>query len=162
MANQSQSKRTKPSQPKWLLWATLAVMLLAASGSYLIFRSQTRGIEPIQTPTITLAPLPPEVSIDQALGLYQQGAVILDVRTLAEWNVYRITNSISIPLAELDSRFGELPVGKNIVVVCFSPEQCIRGRDILIAAGLQTVTAMTQSIEGWVLKGYPFEGTFAN
>jgi rhodanese-related sulfurtransferase len=161
MPNQNKAKRSKPSQPKWLLWASIVVILLAASAGYLIFRSQTRASEPILTPTITLAPLPPEVSIDQALGLYLQGAVILDVRSLPEWNIYHITNSISIPLAELDSRFGELPVGKNIVVVCYSPEQCIRGRDILIAAGLQTVTAMTQSIEGWVLKGYPFEGTFA-
>jgi rhodanese-related sulfurtransferase len=162
MSNQSKSKLSKPSQPKWLLWASIVVIILAASGGYLIFRSRTEAGKPILSPTITLVPMPPEVSIDQAFGLYQQGAVILDIRTQAEWNVYHITNSISIPLADLDSRFGELPAGKNIVVVCFSPEQCVLGRDILIAAGLQSVTAMTQNIEGWVLKGYPFEGNFAN
>ena len=46
------------------------------------------------------------------------GAVILDVRTLREWDNDHIDNSIHIPLSELNNRIAEINHLKKPIVVC--------------------------------------------
>jgi rhodanese-related sulfurtransferase len=46
------------------------------------------------------------------------GAVILDVRTLREWDNDHIDNSIHIPLSELNNRIAEISHLKKPIVVC--------------------------------------------
>ena len=48
----------------------------------------------------------------------KNGAVILDVRTLREWDSGHIDNSIHIPLSELNNRVKEVSDLKKPIIVC--------------------------------------------
>ena len=98
-----------------------------------------------------------EINVDQAYQMYQQGAFVLDVRTQQEWDEYHAPNTMLIPLDQLQSRMGELPKDKQIVVVCRSGNRSQQGRDILLSAGFQA-TSMVGGLSEWRTKGYPVEG----
>jgi rhodanese-related sulfurtransferase len=99
-----------------------------------------------------------EISVDQAYQMYQGGTFVLDVRTQEEWDQYHAPNTTLIPLDQLQSRMGELPKDKQIVVVCRSGNRSQEGRDILLSAGFQ-VTSMSGGLKEWSARGYPIDGT---
>jgi rhodanese-related sulfurtransferase len=101
------------------------------------------------------APLARDISVDEAYSMYQNGAFVLDVRTVEEWNEYHAPNTTLIPLDELALRVTELPRDKDIVVVCRSGNRSQQGRDILLGAGFERVTSMTGGLNEWRAKGYP-------
>lgn len=101
--------------------------------------------------------LPAEVSVDEAYSMYQNGAFVLDVRTIEEWNEYHAPNTTLIPLDELASRVDEVPRDRQIVVVCRSGNRSQEGRDILLAAGFTQVTSMDGGLNEWRDRGYPIE-----
>lgn len=105
----------------------------------------------------TATPLARDISVDEAYSKYQNGAFVLDVRTVEEWNEYHAPNTTLIPLDELASRVNELPRDKEIVVVCRSGNRSQQGRDILLNAGFAQVTSMTGGLNEWRSKGYPIE-----
>ena len=104
------------------------------------------------------AQLPAEVSVDEAYQKFEQGAFLLDVRELDEWNDHRIEGTTHIPLGELPSRVSELPKDEEIVVVCRSGNRSAEGRDILKAAGFEQVTSMDGGLQEWSAAGYPLFG----
>jgi len=103
--------------------------------------------------------LPAEISADQAYQKYQQGAFLLDVRTVEEWNEYHVPNTTLIPLDQLPARLNELPRDREIVVICRSGNRSQQGRDILLQAGFSQVTSMAGGLKQWSALGYPIEGT---
>lgn len=101
---------------------------------------------------------PAQVSVEEAYELYQQPDVfVVDVREQAEWDEYHVPNTTLIPLTELESRLGELPKDKKILVVCRSGNRSQQGRDILLSAGFNA-TSMTGGLKNWYAAGYPTEG----
>jgi len=98
-----------------------------------------------------------DVSVTQAHNMYQNGAFVLDVRTLEEWNEYHAPNTTLIPLDQLPSRLNEVPRDRQIVVVCRSGNRSQEGRDILLNAGFEQVTSMTGGLNEWRASGYPTE-----
>jgi rhodanese-related sulfurtransferase len=46
------------------------------------------------------------------------GVVILDVREQYEWDDGHVPGSLHIPMAEIPSRYGELPADADLVVLC--------------------------------------------
>ena len=62
--------------------------------------------------------------------MYQNGAFVLDVRTVEEWNEFHAPDSTLIPLDQLASRLNEVPRDRQIVVVCRSGNRSQQGRDI--------------------------------
>lgn len=104
------------------------------------------------------ASMPAEVSVDEAYKLYQQPDVfVVDVREQAEWDEYHVPNTTLIPLTELQSRLGELPKDKKILVVCRSGNRSQQGRDILLSAGFNA-TSMAGGLKNWYAAEYPTEG----
>lgn len=103
------------------------------------------------------AGLPAEISVDEAYSMYQEGAFVLDVRTVEEWNEYHAPNTTLIPLDQLASRVDEVPRDRQIVVVCRSGNRSQEGRDILLAAGFTRVTSMAGGLNEWRERGYPIE-----
>ena len=101
--------------------------------------------------------LAPEISVNEAYSMYQNGAYVLDVRTVEEWNEFHAPNTTLIPLDELAVRFNEVPRDLDIVVVCRSGNRSQQGRDILINAGFTNVTSMTGGLNEWRSLGYPIE-----
>jgi rhodanese-related sulfurtransferase len=96
-----------------------------------------------------------DVSVSDAYRLYQNGAFVLDVRTLEEWNEFHAPNTTLIPLDQLPARINEVPRDRQIVVVCRSGNRSQQGRDILLNAGFEQVTSMTGGLNEWRASGYP-------
>jgi rhodanese-related sulfurtransferase len=101
--------------------------------------------------------LPAAVDVARAYDLYTGGAVMLDVRTSAEFEQQHIPGSLLIPLDDLSARMGELPKDKDIVVVCRSGNRSREGTTILRDAGFGRVTCMTGGLQAWAAAGYPTE-----
>ena len=97
------------------------------------------------------------ISVTEAYEMSQQGAFVLDVRTLEEWNEFHAPNSTLIPLDQLASRLNEVPRDRQIVVVCRSGNRSQQGRDILLNAGFVQVTSMTGGLSEWRASGFPVE-----
>jgi rhodanese-related sulfurtransferase len=117
------------------------------------------GTAPAAQDAAVIAPLPAEISVDQAYKMYQQGTFLLDVRTPEEWEAYHLEGTTLIPLDELESRVDELPVDEEIVVVCRSGNRSQVGRDILRQAGITQSTSMAGGLKGWYAAGYPLVGS---
>ena len=126
----------------------VAILAVAALIIYIILQSGGGG---------STASLPREISVEEAYSKYQNGAFVLDVRTVDEWNEFHAPNTTLIPLDELASRVDELPRDREIVVVCRSGNRSQQGRDILLNAGFEQVTSMTGGLTEWRASGYPVE-----
>ena len=68
--------------------------------------------------------------------LVKQGAVIVDVRTPAEFQGGHIKGSINIPLQSLDSNLGKLKKDKTIITCCASGMRSASAKGILKSKGL--------------------------
>ena len=99
--------------------------------------------------------LRPEITVNEAASLRDQGAFILDVREPTEWNDYHVPGSTLIPLGELASRVQEVPKDKPVVVVCRSGNRSQTGRDVLLKAGFTQVTSLAGGLKGWQAAGQP-------
>jgi rhodanese-related sulfurtransferase len=128
----------------------IAFLLIVALVIFLILQFGARNANSTNS-------LPSTVSVNEAYTMYQNGAFILDVRTLEEWNEFHAPNTTLIPLDQLVSRLGEVPHDRQIVVVCRSGNRSQQGRDILLNAGFEQVTSMTGGLSEWRASGYPLE-----
>ncbi len=98
-----------------------------------------------------------EISVFEASQMREDGAFILDVREPSEWAEKHIPGTNLIPLGELVIRLDEIPEGQEIVVVCRSGNRSQIGRDILLAAGFESVTSMAGGINQWIAEGYEID-----
>jgi len=60
----------------------------------------------------------PRISPAQARARWQAGAIVVDVRDGAQYAQAHIPGALSIPLAELESRYRELPREAEIITYC--------------------------------------------
>jgi len=67
--------------------------------------------------------------------LVKDGAIILDVRTPAEYKGGHIKGSMNIPLQELQASMIKLPKGKSIIACCASGMRSSSAKGILKSAG---------------------------
>jgi rhodanese-related sulfurtransferase len=132
--------------------AQIAVLLIVALVIFLLLQMGGRTGN-----TSTSNPLANTVSVNEAYDLAQNGAFVLDVRTVEEWNEFHAPNSTLIPLEQLASRLNEIPRDRRIVVVCRSGNRSQQGRDILLNAGFAQVTSMTGGLTEWRTSGFPIE-----
>ncbi len=137
------SKGQPHFNPLWL-WIGLGIIAVLAIGLFLW--------QNVASPANSL---PPEISVATAFSKRTAGAFILDVRTPEEWAEYHIPEATLIPLDQLDTRLGEVPRDREVVVVCRSGNRSKQGRDILIQAGFKQVTSMTGGLKEWQAAGYP-------
>lgn len=84
-------------------------------------------------------------------------AVIIDVRTAAEWEAGRIPGATHVPLDELSARADELPADREIVFSCHSG-----GRSLMAAQAFQASGRRARSLAGgaiaWQAAQLPFDG----
>ncbi|WCL49000.1 rhodanese-like domain-containing protein [Leptospira sp. GIMC2001] len=69
----------------------------------------------------------------------KNGAFVLDVRTVSEYNSGSYPNSVNIPLDAVSTRLSEIPKDKCIVVYCASGGRSASARDILLRFGYKDV-----------------------
>ncbi len=84
-------------------------------------------------------------------------AAILDVRDAAEFATGHLPNAKNIPLADLDSRIGELDKlkSKSVVVVCQSGARASSAAAKLAKAGFADVVNLDGGVAAWKTAGLP-------
>ena len=75
----------------------------------------------------------------------ENGAVIIDVRTVKEYNHQHIDDAINIPIEELTKSLARVPRDKIIVVYCKSGSRSSGAARILTKAGWKVYDVATQS-----------------
>lgn len=70
-------------------------------------------------------------------------AVVVDVRSAAEYAAGHVGGAINVPVDQLPARMGELPSGRMVVVYCASGMRSARAASVLRAAGRTVVDAGT-------------------
>ncbi len=147
----------------WIGIATLVLLvgvagfLIAGGGNSPTPTAVAPTAQPAQEAPVSSETLPPEISVDKAYELYQNGAFVLDVRTLGEWDEYHAPNTTLIPLDELETRVNEVPRDKQVVLVCRSGNRSQVAYDILKQAGFDNMTSMSGGLKAWRSAGYPTE-----
>lgn len=106
---------------------------------------------------VSLAPLPTQVTAQEAEALREQGAFVLDVRQASEWVDGHVPGATLIPLDQLPARVGEVPRDRPVVVICRTGNRSAAGRDILLAAGFPAVTSVDGGIGAWESAGLPIK-----
>jgi phage shock protein E len=71
--------------------------------------------------------------------LVRDGAVILDVRTPAEYQGGHIKGSINVPLQSLQGSLGKIPKNKTVITCCASGMRSASAKSILKSAGYAAV-----------------------
>ena len=98
-----------------------------------------------------------DVSIEEAIELMEENfeLVILDVRTVSEYDEGHILGAINIPVEELETRTGELNEDDEILVYCRTGNRSTTAIDILEDAGFTKLYHMNEGINGWIAQGNP-------
>ena len=138
-------KQRKPGVTglSWL-WVILGIVVIAVA-AFFLFR-------PVDSS-------PTEISVAQAYQKLQQGALFLDVRTQAEFDQGHISGGKLIPLDQLPGRLAEVPVDRDIVVICRSGVRSKEGMTILRNGGYSRAVCMTGGLIAWKAAGYSLEGS---
>jgi rhodanese-related sulfurtransferase len=98
-----------------------------------------------------------DVSVEQARSLIQSrpDLVILDVRTVAEYEEGHISGAVNIPVQELEERLGELDASSEILVYCRTGNRSSVAVQLLKANMFEKLYHMSSGITAWVNAGYP-------
>jgi rhodanese-related sulfurtransferase len=142
------SKRQKKQNNNMLIIGAVGIIIIGAILAAVFANpSATAGTETTSMPS--------EITVQEAHDYYQDGTIILDVRTPGEWVDGHIPDATLIPLEELPNRLSELPADEEIVVICRSGNRSAQARDILLGAGFESVTSVTGGMNQWSANGFP-------
>jgi len=145
-----QQKRLMRIRITTSLVVMVAVLALAVVGIWWIGRQMT--------PAFEVEALPEQVSVEEAHQLYDEGALLIDVRTEEEYASFHIPETLSIPLDVLEDQLQYLPTNLDLVVVCRTGNRSADGREVLLEAGFLRVTSMDGGVIDWAEAGFPLEG----
>ncbi len=93
-----------------------------------------------------------EIDAKEAGNLFRSGVPILDVREDDEWTAGHIPNTSHIPLGQIPDRFGELPLGK-ILVICRVGGRSARAAAFLAEQHYEAIN-IAGGILAWELAGF--------
>jgi rhodanese-related sulfurtransferase len=84
-------------------------------------------------------------------------SLVLDVRTVAEFDAGHLPDAKNIPAAELAKRIGELDKSKSksIILVCQSGTRSASAATVLEKAGFADVVGLDGGIDAWKTLGLP-------
>lgn len=82
-----------------------------------------------------------DISVDEAWPMIESGAVVIDVRTSAEYDAGHIDNAINIPFEDIVNGVKELNLAKDTPIILY----CRSGRRSGIADTSLTEAGYTQS-----------------
>ena len=77
-------------------------------------------------------------------------AVVLDVRSVADYQASHLAGAYHIPLSELPERMAELEKEQTILVYCNRGNTSRKAVDCLLAAGFQQVYNLDGGLQGQV------------
>ncbi len=95
----------------------------------------------------------PQVDVATLAPLVATGAYVLDVRTPDEYRAAHVPRAVPLPLAELESRVGEVPDDRPVYVICHSGGRSAVATGLLRAIGIDA-TNVAGGTAGWVEAGH--------
>ena len=93
-----------------------------------------------------------EVSIDQLQDSLQQGAFLIDVREVAEFNSGHVPGAKHIPLGALQENLEEIPKDQQIWVICQSGGRSMKAANVLEDLGYSAVS-VAGGTGAWIESG---------
>jgi rhodanese-related sulfurtransferase len=81
-------------------------------------------------------------------------AFLLDVREDDEWAAGHAPGAVHVRLRELGARIGELPVDREVYVICRSGHRSAYAVEALAGAGLKAIN-VADGMTGWAVAGRP-------
>lgn len=144
MAHSKRRKASKPSYPKWLLPVAAIVVIAALIGGVMLLTKDDKA----SADTLIS---PKEYTSD----FDTRDHLLVDVRTVAEFNEGHIEGAINIPVEELDQRLDELPQDETIVVYCRSGNRSADAADMLDEAGYSSVYDIDGGVIAWSADNLP-------
>lgn len=97
----------------------------------------------------------PEVDAEEARGLQEKGAVILDVREGPEWRKAHVPGAVHVPLTQLEDRLAEIPKDRPVVVHCALGSRSALAARRLSEMGYQDVRNLRGGIKAWARAKLP-------
>ena len=97
-----------------------------------------------------------QITPEEAQTRLQHGAVLVDVRERDEYEAARVAASTLIPLSEFAARVTELPMDKEVVLICAGGVRSARAAEYAASQGY-TVTNLEGGINAWAAAGLPVE-----
>lgn len=135
--------KQQEKKQKWLLPLILVGLAVIVGAVFLLSNNtEAKG-------------MPGAITVTDAAQRFDQGAFLLDVRTVEEWNQEHIDGAVLIPLDQLSGRINELPADQDVLIICRSGNRSGQARDLLRAAGLKRTTSISGGINAWIAKGLP-------
>lgn len=86
----------------------------------------------------------------------RQPVVVVDLRKPQEFRGGHLPGAISVPLAELDRRFAEIPTSPMVVLYCQCPiEEAATAYAFLESKGYVNHVVLEEGYDGWLRRRYP-------
>jgi rhodanese-related sulfurtransferase len=101
-------------------------------------------------------PETPEVSREQARGMIEEGAQLVDVRAPHEWGAGRIPGARHLPLEQLPELVDELDRSRPVIAYCRGGSRSSMATEALSSAGFDA-SKLSEGIVGWEDEGLPLE-----
>jgi rhodanese-related sulfurtransferase len=101
------------------------------------------------------------LTLDEFYQLHKklsQGEIILDVRTVEEFNQGHIENALNIPLDQVPGKVNELKNYQTIYIHCKRGGRARTAFDSLSQMGLKNLVCIHDAgMDMWIEKGYPIK-----
>jgi rhodanese-related sulfurtransferase len=100
-----------------------------------------------------------QVSPEEAFEMQNQGAKIIDVRTIDEYQHSHIKDCIYLGRDHLEFKIEEIVLDKNspIVIACGSGYRSLFASESIIKLGFKNVYNLDTGFKGWVGNNLPIE-----
>ena len=94
-----------------------------------------------------------------AFAMTKKGALFVDVREPREIarKAFDVPDIMLIPLSTFEQRFREIPVDRNLIIVCNSGNRSLTAGRLLLNRGYRKVVNMQYGIIGWDKEGLPIK-----
>jgi molybdopterin-guanine dinucleotide biosynthesis protein A/rhodanese-related sulfurtransferase len=96
----------------------------------------------------------PEIDVEELVRRHADGAVIVDVRRVEEYESGHVPGAVLLPLDQLGSRWEEVPDGVEVLVICATGARSGRAVQALNEAGRTTVN-VAGGTKAWIDAGHP-------
>ena len=95
---------------------------------------------------------PLEVDVTTAAQLLRRGAILLDVREPAEFDICRIADSREIPMGQIPEQLATLPRDTPLLALCHHGGRSMRVTQFLRANGFTNVSNVAGGIDAWAVE----------
>lgn len=113
--------------------------------------------------TVVADPTRTDISVNVAKNMIDNNTgypdlLVLDVRTVEEFNTNHLYNASLVPVDELGGRLSELEPYNDteIIVYCRSGSRSLQASNILVSNGFTKIFNMLGGINAWIDAGYDY------